>query len=249
MKNILIVDDEATLLVIMEAWFASAHPKAGYNILVANNGIEAIKILKRDPIHLLITDLNMPKMDGLGLLTQMNNSFKEIPIIVMSSFASENIKNKVGKLGALLFITKPVTFDDFNRIDFENILNPRSADGQRGYIQGITLHSFLQLVNLDSRTCSLTIKSKGKSGQIFINKGDLMNAKTANLAGNKAAQEIISWNNAGLTIEIEDSCSETEKNVDHTIMSLLMESSHREGEGSVREAGIGDELSGVGPPV
>ena len=63
-----------------------------------------------------------------------------------------------------------------------------------------------------------------------------MNAKTGMLNGNKAAQEIISWSNDGLTIEIENSCSETEKNVSHTIMSLLMESARMEDERSAKNA-------------
>jgi CheY-like chemotaxis protein len=243
MKNILIVDDEETILVTMVEWFASAYPAANYNILAANNGIEAIKILSANKIDLLITDLNMPKMDGFELLTHMNNDYKSVPVIVVSAFGTADIKNKVKNMGAIRFISKPFTFEDLEEIDFASILDPAAAPTKesKGYINGISLQSFLQLINIESKTCTLTVKSKGKSGLIYIDKGELLNARTAELEGNKAAQEIIGWSNDGLTIEIENRCPETEKKVAYTIMSLLMESARLEDERSATAAGIGDE--------
>ncbi|MEN8135801.1 MAG: response regulator [Thermodesulfobacteriota bacterium] len=235
MKNILVVDDEEAILVTMVEWFASAHPNDNYNILVADNGIEAVKSLSSYKIDLLITDLNMPKMDGFELLAHVNNGYPVVPVIVMSAFDTPDIKNKVKKLGVLLFISKPFSTDDLDAIDFEKIFGKTAeTEETQAHINGITLQSFLQLINIESKTCTLTIKSKGKKGLIFVDKGDLMNARTGKNEGNKAAQEIISWDNNGLTIEIEHSCSETEKNVDYTIMSLLMEAARMEDERSAK---------------
>lgn len=233
MKNILVVDDEEAILVTLVEWFASAHPNDNYNILVADNGIEAVKSLSSYKIDLLITDLNMPKMDGFELLAHVNNDYPIVPVIVMSAFDTPDIKNKVKNLGVLLFISKPFSTDDLDAIDFNKIFGDTvPKESGKGHINGITLQSFLQLINIEGKTCTLTVKAKGKTGLIYIDKGDLMNAKTGMLNGNKAAQEIISWSNDGLTIEIENSCSETEKNVSHTIMSLLMESARMQDERS-----------------
>jgi hypothetical protein len=146
-------------------------------------------------------------------------------------------------MGAIRFISKPFTFEDLEEIDFASILDPAAAPTKesKGYINGISLQSFLQLINIESKTCTLTVKSKGKNGLIYIDKGELLNARTAELEGNKAAQEIIGWSNDGLTIEIENRCPETEKKVAYTIMSLLMESARLEDERSATAAGIGDE--------
>ncbi len=236
MKNILVVDDEEAILVTLVEWFASAHPNDNYNILVADNGIEAVKSLSSYKIDLLITDLNMPKMDGFELLAHVNNDYPIVPVIVMSAFDTPDIKNKVKNLGVLLFISKPFSTDDLDAIDFNKIFGDTAPKATgKGHINGITLQSFLQLINIEGKTCTLTVKAKGKTGLIYIDKGDLMNAKTGMLNGNKAAQEIISWSNDGLTIEIENSCSETEKNVDHTIMSLLMESARMKDERSAKD--------------
>lgn len=242
MKNILVVDDEEAILVTMVEWFAAAHPHDNYNILVADNGIEAIKSLSSYKIDLLITDLNMPKMDGFELLAHVNNSYPIVPVIVMSAFDTPDIKNKVKKLGVLLFIPKPFTSEDLDAIDFDKIFGADvKRDDGKGHINGISLQSFLQLINIESKTCTLTVESQGKSGLIYIKKGDIMNAKTGMLEGNKAAQEIISWSNDGLTIEIVNSCTINDKIVTHTIMSLLMEAARMEDERSAKAAGNTDE--------
>ena len=242
MKNILVVDDEETILITLVEWFASAHAASDFNIITAFNGVEAVKALASSKIDLLITDLNMPKMDGFELLTHMNNDYKSTPIIVMSAFATPEIKDKVKNMGATIFIPKPFSFDDLEEIDFKAIVSPPPArkDGS-GVVSGISLQSFLQLINIESKTCTLTIRSEGKTGQMCLDKGDLMNAKTENNESSKAAQEIISWNDEGLTIEIEDGCAETEKKIKYTIMSLLMEAARMADERSAKEAGVADE--------
>ena len=206
MKNILVVDDEETILITLVEWFASAHAGSEFNIITASNGVEAIKQLAATKIDLLITDLNMPKMDGFELLTHMNNDYKSTPIIVMSAFATPEIKDKVKNMGAAIFIPKPFSFDDLEEIDFETIVSPPppEKDGGKGVINGISLQSFLQLINIESKTCVLTIKSEGNTGLMYLDKGDLLNAKTDSNEGGKAAQEIISWSDEGLRIEIEE---------------------------------------------
>jgi len=243
MKNILVVDDEEAVLVTLVEWFASTFPHEDYNVLVASNGIEAIKTLSSHKIDVVITDLNMPKMDGFELLAHLNNEYPPVPVMVISAFATPDIKNKAKNLGALHFIPKPFTSDDLASIDFKKILGestpPQKSD--KGHVNGISLQSFLQLINLESKTCTLTIKSQGETGVIYIDRGDLMNAKTANFEGSAAAKEIISWSNEDLNIDIENSCAETEKKIKFTIMSLLMEAARMADEKSAKEAGIKDE--------
>ncbi len=243
MNNILVVDDEETVLVTMVEWFASAFPDENYNILVASNGIEAVKTLGSHKINLLITDLNMPKMDGFELLAHMNNEYPPVPIIVISAFATPDIKNKAKKLGALHFIPKPFASDDLEAIDYKKIIREwnREESSDTGHVNGISLQSFLQLINLESKTCTLTIKSQGKTGVIYVDKGDLMNAKTGHLDGGLAAQEIISWNNDDLNIYIDNNCPETEKKIKYTIMSLLMENARIADEKSTKEAEAGSQ--------
>ncbi|MBU0484411.1 MAG: response regulator [Proteobacteria bacterium] len=216
MKNILITDDEESIRITLLEWFAT---KYDFNILMAENGKEAVKILKSETVDLLISDLNMPKMDGFELLAFMNNNFPSIPIVIMTAFVTPEIKQKVKDLGAAQFLEKPLNFETLEAINFEKISGSSS-----GQVMGISLQSFLQLIDMEHKTCTLTVKSKGKTGYIYLDKGELINAVTGDLEGPDAAYEIVCWTDEDLKIEIDKTCKNQERKIEFTIMSLLMES-------------------------
>ncbi|MBU0481087.1 MAG: response regulator [Proteobacteria bacterium] len=242
MKNILVVDDEDTIRITMSEWFAVAHADAQYNVLLAADGKEAVKLLAAEKVDLLITDLNMPKMDGFELLAHMNNNYSSTPIIVMSAFATPDIKKKVIDLGAAQFIPKPFSFEDLEEIDFNRIFAPpKKKNNGKGYVNGISLQSFLQLISIEAKTCTLQIKSGDKTGTMYILNGELINALSGNLDGGNAARDIISWNDAGLTIEIDHECTNKDRKIQFTIMGLLMEAARLQDEREAAESGRVDE--------
>jgi len=240
MKNVLIVDDEETVRVTLSEWFTATYGPREYNILQAANGISAIKHLATSTIDLLITDLNMPKMDGFELLAQMKSDYPRIPIIVISAFSTPDIKTKVVDLGAIRFIPKPFSFSDLENLNVPKLLeSPRKSEN--GFVNGISLQSFLQLISMEAKSCTLTVRSGPKSGEIFLESGELMDARTGKLDGNEAAYEIISWNDEGLTIEIDKVCHTKERKIEFPIMHLLMEAARMADERSILEAGNKEE--------
>lgn len=240
MKNVLIVDDEETVRVTLSEWFSTTYGSKEYKVFTANNGIEAIKILAANPVDLLITDLNMPKMDGFELLAQMKSDHPRIPIIVISAFSTPDIKTKVVDLGALRFIPKPFSFSDLEGIDFPKLLAPPKKS-DRGYVNGISLQSFLQLISMEAKSCTLTVRSGSNTGEIFLERGELMDARTGRLEGEEASYEIVSWSDDGLTIEIDNVCRTKERKIEFPIMHLLMEAARMADERAIKEAGIVDE--------
>lgn len=240
MKNVLIVDDEETVRVTLSEWFSTTYGSKEYKVFTANNGIEAIKILAANQIDLLMTDLNMPKMDGFELLAQMKSDHPRIPIIVISAFSTPDIKTKVVDLGALRFIPKPFSFSDLEGINFPKLLEaPKKSD--RGHVNGISLQSFLQLISMEAKSCTLTINAGGKTGEIFLERGELMDARTGKLEGEEASFEIVSWNDEGLTIEIDNVCRTKERKIEFPIMHLLMEAARMADERAIKEAGGVDD--------
>lgn len=236
MKNVLIVDDEETVRITLSEWLSTTYGSSEYKVFLASNGIEAIKVLAVNSIDLLITDLNMPKMDGFELLAQMKSDHPRIPIIVISAFSTPDIKTKVVDLGALRFIPKPFSFSDLDGINFPKLLeSPKKAD--RGHVNGISLQSFLQLISMEAKSCTLTVRSDGKTGEIFLERGELMDARTGNLEGEEASYEIISWRDEGLTIEIDNVCRTKERKIEFPIMHLLMESARMADERAIMEGG------------
>ncbi len=109
--NILIVDDSSTSRMIIQRCFQIAgYDSAKY--FFAENGLEAITVLQGDArIDLVVTDLNMPKMDGENLIKKLkiNGKIGDLPIFVITSTADDQTEKELKGLGILGIIKKPVS--------------------------------------------------------------------------------------------------------------------------------------------
>jgi len=117
--KILFVEDEQELLNIISDTLG----KLGIRYRLASNGKEGLEILESDPeIDLVVTDINMPVMNGLDMIKQIRKSGKDIACIVMSAHSEEDFINKSKELGVKDYILKPFDFIKFidivSKIDF-----------------------------------------------------------------------------------------------------------------------------------
>jgi CheY-like chemotaxis protein len=87
--TVLIVDDSVMLINYLQDFFKRYEDK--FDFITANDGLEAIEILKNKTISLLVTDLEMPKIDGLRLLAYTNEYHPNIPCIIMSAHGTPKI--------------------------------------------------------------------------------------------------------------------------------------------------------------
>ena len=112
--HILVVDDEPDLEPLIKQRMRP-HIRAGkYNFHFAGNGAEALEVLSEDGrIDMVVTDINMPEMDGLSLLSQIPTVNPDIKSIVVSAYGDMgNIRTAMNR-GAFDFVTKPLDFKDF----------------------------------------------------------------------------------------------------------------------------------------
>lgn len=226
MKTVLIVDDEKSfLLSIVDGLQDYADD---FKVLTVENGKKALECLEYGDIDLVVTDIKMPEMDGIELLTHMNNRYPSIPVMVMTAFGTEDIEMKVDKLGALSYLEKPLDLNGLADKIFDGL-----ALGSKGKIQGITLSSFLQLLSMEKKSCVLNIKYKNKTGYLFFNKGSLIDAITENINGLDAAHKIISWEN--VEIEIDNSYKKRKKSIDTSLNGILMEAMRLKDENTVKD--------------
>lgn len=118
--NVLIVDDDKVILKIEE----SILKKINLNVLKASNGEEALKYIKNNNIELVLTDLNMPKVDGEELLIKIRKlkTMDELPVIVISSNKEHSKISKLLKLGANDYLIKPF-FKEELVVRVNNLLN------------------------------------------------------------------------------------------------------------------------------
>lgn len=110
-QSILIVDDEE----IARTNMAHILKKDGYHCHGANNGQEALAVLLKEEIDLVITDLKMEKMDGIELLRQINRMAPEIPVIMVTGFATVSSAVEALKKGAAHYLGKPINLDELRK--------------------------------------------------------------------------------------------------------------------------------------
>ncbi len=114
--HILIVDDEPDLELLIRQKFRHHIRDGKYRFSFAGNGAEALEMLKQDNDYdLILTDLNMPEMDGLTFLSNIKNLDGQYKAVVVSAYGDmENIRSAMN-LGAFDFITKPIDFTDLEK--------------------------------------------------------------------------------------------------------------------------------------
>jgi len=238
MKNVLIVDDEQNFLLSLADMLKD--PMNEFEVLTANNGKEAAKIIDSGPVDLVVTDLKMPEMDGFELITHINNAKPDTPIIAMTAYGTTEMESRLMKMGTFQYIEKP--------IDFSSLLkkiNEGLSSDKKGHVSGISLPSFLQLLELDKKTCTLTIACGNQIGRMFFQQGALIDATTGKLTGQEAAFEIICWDNTD--IEIENMCQQRERTIESPLGFILIESARMKDErGSANVDEDGEEVKKAG---
>ena len=217
MNTILMVDDENPFLLSLKDGLSAHNDQL--NILLANDGQQALDIINENDIDLLVTDLKLPVMDGFQLLAHVSQNNPYLPVIVMTAFGTPEIEEKLASLNALHYLEKPLDFDKLAQT-IDSALTTES----NSYIRGITLSTFLQLVHMEKKSCSLTIHANEESGELYIRDGELIDASFGSLNGKEAALEIIAWDNA--EIEMDSVCRRETQTITSPIGFILMEA-HR----------------------
>ena len=115
MKKILVVDDEADLELLIKQRFRKQIREKEYEFFFAINGKDALEKIQLNPeINIVLTDINMPEMDGLTLLTKLNESSPLIKSVIVSAYGDmDNIRTAMNR-GAFDFICKPINFEDLD---------------------------------------------------------------------------------------------------------------------------------------
>ncbi|MEC4675615.1 MAG: response regulator [Nitrospirota bacterium] len=106
-NNILIVEDSPTMRQLIS--FAVKRIR-GARAIEANDGVDAMKKLLSNKIDLILSDINMPVMDGIKLISLVrgNPAYKDIPIIVITTEGAEEDRRRAFSVGANAFIPKPI---------------------------------------------------------------------------------------------------------------------------------------------
>lgn len=111
--KILIVDDDKLMLEVLSHYLEAQ----GYQISIAEDGFQALDLIQKEKIDLIISDVLMPNISGLALLNLLKQFyFNNIPIILISSLDKKEFITRSMGLGAIEFITKPIDFKNLSQL-------------------------------------------------------------------------------------------------------------------------------------
>lgn len=241
MKTILVVDDERPFLLSLKDGLLSFSDS--YNVILANDGRQALQLLEDQSVDLLVTDLQMPIMDGFQLLARVSRTYPQLPVIVMTAFGTPEIEKRLAQVNALHLLEKPLDFDLL-----AETIELALGQEKHSYIRGITLATFLQLVHMEQKSCTLKVRSQDRLGYLFINQGELIDAQTSTNTGEPAAMEIVAWDDA--EIEMDSICRRTDKQIHATVEFILMEAFRIKDEAAHEQelAGVTQNAEAPGQP-
>ena len=143
MKKILVADDEADLEILIRQKFRQKIREQQYEFVFAINGQDALEKMQQHPdVSIVLSDINMPEMDGLTLLTRLGESNPLTKTVMVSAYGDmDNIRTAMNR-GAFDFVTKPVNFEDLE-LTMEKTI--RHVDQMKETLQAIKENNILKM--------------------------------------------------------------------------------------------------------
>jgi len=111
-KRILLVDDEENARIALSLLLS----REGYIVDTVSNGFEALEHLREHEVNLIVTDINMPEMDGICFLREVNRCFPGSNVIMMTAYGGVESYIEAINLGAFEYINKPVKIEELKSI-------------------------------------------------------------------------------------------------------------------------------------
>ena len=200
MDKVLIVDDDLRFLEILKDGLRKYEGQ--FKVLTAEDGEQAIDVLERERISVLVTDLDMPRKCGLELLAYMTRHHSTTPCIAMTGhfsitghFRRDNGERAVRE-GALLCIEKPLNVNKLAGTIIAALDRLDEGDS----MAGVSVNDYVHLVQMERKTCLLEVSCGDKrKGFLYFDEGVLYNAgilydaTSEDLKEEDAVLEMIGW--------------------------------------------------------
>ncbi len=226
-KNVLIVDDDQEMLLSVKEGLEKYDET--FSVIIAGDGQIAIDKLLQNPVSLVVTDLEMPRMNGFSLLAHIMEHYPDIPVIIITAYSTPEMEKQARSGGAVGYIEKPFMIEDLAR----KIVSTLRKESEGGTLHGISSGTFLQLIEMEQKTCTIRVfdRNSDKKGVLFFRNGELQDARMNGVSGLDAAYEVFSWDEVNLSIQ--NSCQKTEKMIDGDLQGILLEAMRRKDEASI----------------
>ncbi|MGH7700384.1 MAG: response regulator, partial [Gemmatimonadales bacterium] len=184
--RLLLVDDDE---FVRGALTRALDRTGAFSVLPAEHGKHALDLLAREPVNAILTDLQMPVMDGLTMIGHLFERGVRLPVAVMTGQAiAPALAERLRGYGIAATFTKPVEIGSLAD-ELQRSLDPDTV----GRIRGVTLFGFLQLLEVERTTAVVVVHGAGPPGRCYFEDGRLVHAQTRRLQGLDAVYEILAW--------------------------------------------------------
>jgi CheY-like chemotaxis protein len=233
--KILLLDDDQDILDLYKEMLTSLPSEP--EVQTANSGARAIAFLEAETFNLLISDLKMPKMDGLQLLTIVRKRWPTMRTVVMSALNDEQFKQRAYSMGIDQFLEKPRTGKEINYFCecIESLLTKEeTSEGAFRGVQSKSLMDIIQLECLSQSSSTLKITSGPLEGKIWIDTGEVIDAAANDTTGEEAFRLIASWK--GGAFEMLPPEAGRRRTIHNSYHALLLETAQAMDEAQSNEA-------------
>jgi DNA-binding NtrC family response regulator len=110
-KRILVVDDDQGILDSFEVLLGDR-----FDLMKAETGYEALRILENNPIHLMFLDIKMPGLDGIDVLRKLQEDRKKVDVVIITASDQEKSEREAKSLGVIDYLKKPLDIFEVDRI-------------------------------------------------------------------------------------------------------------------------------------
>jgi CheY-like chemotaxis protein len=197
-EHFVVVDDEEDLLHSLASALARARPVA--EVRAFADPVRAADHLERTPrVDALITDIRMPKLDGIELLLRARRRRPGLPAVVMTAFSSPSLVSQVSSFGTVEYLDKPFSVAAFTAA-IDRVLTVAAA-GFAGALAIEGLPDLIQLCAFSSTTSALRIAHGEGEGAIWFERGLVVHAERGELEGLGAFFDILSWKGGEFSVE------------------------------------------------
>ncbi len=241
-KRILVVDDEPLFLSSV----AEALAAEGFSeVDTAGDGGEALEKLGATRFDLVVTDLNMPGIGGVEMLAGISQAEFGGRVMVVSAYLTDETERAVRQLGAIACLEKPIDLTTLIELVRAALSHPESV------LDGLTVAGFTQLLELEGKTCLLRVRSEGRQGDLVFEDGQLIDAVTEEVEGDRAALDILGWQ--GVVLVLHEIPGSRRRRTTLPLSHLLLDAARaldesNQDEQSFRDAPVPSSGSEAGEP-
>lgn len=228
MLRVILVDDDPEI-----NWFVGRYlTRAGHTVNTCNDGSDAILLMKEKEFDFLITDIQMPRLNGFAVIEWVRQNRPHMRVAVMTGFGSPMIREMSLSKGALVYLEKPLDPE----LLLEVLDSPVNARTFSGNVSGIELFDYVQLMMLTHRKVVLEVSSRQeRKGTLFIEKGNAIHAVCGDVEGEEAFYDCLAFE--GGSFCTLPWCDPPQRSIDTPGEFLLMEAARKKDENSFLKEG------------